>query len=139
MGNRPLNVRIYGDRSGQSRKTVGDSDYTAIRDFFRLHSEYRVTMHLSRANPAVKDRVNAVNTMLCNALGESRTWIDPACTELIKDFRQVQWKRDSGGNTTGQIDKSDMSRTHVSDAYGYFVCKEFGLKSQSGGFSGVMQ
>lgn len=139
MGNRPLQVRLYGDRSGQSRKTVGDSDYVAIRDFFKMHPEYRVVMHLSRANPAVKDRVNAVNAMLCNALGEVRTYIDPACTELIRDFAQVQWKRDSGGNTTGQIDKSDMSRTHVSDAYGYFVAKEFGLKAQSGGFAGIAQ
>ena len=139
MGNRPLHVRLYGDRSGQSRKTVGDSDYVAIKDFFKLHPEYHVVMHLSKANPAVKDRVNAVNAMLCNALGEVRTYIDPGCVELIKDFAQVGWKRDSSGNTTGQIDKSDMSRTHVSDAYGYFVCKEFGLKSQAGGFAGIAQ
>jgi hypothetical protein len=96
-------------------------------------------MHLSKANPPVKDRVNAVNAMLSNALLETRTWIDPACTELAKDFRTVQWKRDSAGNTTGQIDKSDVSRTHVSDAYGYFVQKEFGLKSKSGAFSGIAQ
>jgi hypothetical protein len=139
MRGRALHVRIYGDRSGQSRKTVGDSDYVAIRDYFRTRPEYSVTMHLSKANPAVKDRVNAVNAMLSNALLETRTWIDPSCTELAKDFRRVQWKRDSAGNTTGQIDKSDVSRTHVSDAYGYFVQKEFGLKSKSGAFSGIAQ
>jgi hypothetical protein len=139
MRGRPLHVRIYGDRSGQSRKTVGETDYIVIRDFFRGRSEFSVTMHLSKSNPAVKDRVNAVNAMLCNALGEVRTLIDPACTGLAKDFKQVQWKRDSAGNTTGQIDKSDVQRTHVSDAYGYFVEKEFGLKARTGAFAGIAQ
>jgi hypothetical protein len=127
LGSKPLHVRIYGDRSGTSRHTVGDTDYTVVRDFFRQQPRYRVTFHLSKANPAVRDRVNAVNAMLCNAAGEVRTYIDPTCQELIADFKQIQWKRDSSGNTTGQIDKSDPARTHISDAYGYFVQKEFGL------------
>jgi len=134
-----LRVRIYGDRSGQSRKTASDTDYAVIKDFFRTQPRYSVTMHLSRANPAVKDRVNAVNTMLCNAAGEVRTLLDPSCVELKKDFRTIQWKRDSSGNTTGQIDKSDPQRTHLSDAYGYFVQKEFGLKSQAGAHPGIAQ
>jgi len=136
---RRIHVRIYGDRSGNSRKTVGDTDYVTIRDFFRLHPEYAITTHLSNSNPAVKDRVNAVNAMLCNAADEVRCLIDPACTELIKDFVQVQWKRDSSGNTTGQIDKSDMARTHVSDAFGYFIQKEFGLTSRAGIKTGILQ
>lgn len=137
---RRIQLRIYGDRSGQSRKTVGDTDYVFIREFFKkLHPEYAVTMHLSKSNPAVKDRVNAVNAMLCNAAGETRCLIDPSCGELIKDFVQVQWKRDSSGNTTGQIDKSDMARTHVSDAFGYHIQKEFDPKSQAGASPGILQ
>lgn len=96
-------------------------------------------MHLSKANPRVKDRVNAVNAMLCNALLEANTRIDPSCKMLIRDFRQVQWKRDSSGGTTGQIDKSDMELTHVSDSYGYFCHKEFELKSRAGESSGIVQ
>lgn len=139
MQGRPIKVRIYGDRSGQSRKTVGDSDYQAVKDFFKLHPEYSVTMHLSKSNPSVRDRVNAVNAMLCNAAGEIRCLLNPTCTELIADFTQVQWKRDSSGNTTGQMDKSDMARTHVSDAFGYFIQKEFSQKSRAGEQSGIMQ
>jgi hypothetical protein len=138
MRGRPLQVRVYGDRSGQSRKTAGDSDYQVIRDYFRGRPEFAVTCHLSRANPPVKDRVNAVNMMLCNALGESHTLIDPSCKELRRDFEQVQWKRDSSGNTTGQIDKSDMKRTHVSDAYGYFIEYQFGLRSEAGAGQGIV-
>ncbi|WP_321471122.1 terminase large subunit domain-containing protein [uncultured Paludibaculum sp.] len=139
MQGRSIQVRIYGDRSGQSRKTVGDSDYQAIRDFFKLHPEYRVTMHLSKSNPSVKDRVNAVNAMFCNAAAEVRCFVDPSCTELIADCAQVSWKRDSSGNTTGQIDKSDMARTHVTDAFGYFVQKQFATNSQAGEQPGCMQ
>lgn len=140
VNGRPLTVKIYGDRSGQSRKTTGETDYVEIREIFRQHPEYRVTLHLSKANPAVKDRVNAVNTMLCSAANEVKMLIDPSCKELLADFKQVQWKRDSSGNTTGQIDKGDQSRTHVSDACGYFIEKEFGLKySRSGEQSGFMQ
>lgn len=138
-GGRLLHVRIYGDRSGQSRKTVGPSDYEAVKQFFAHQPGYRVTMHLTNSNPAVRDRVNAVNAMCCNALGEVRTHFDPSCIELVKDMLQVQWKRDSGGNTTGQIDKSDMARTHVSDAYGYFVQKEFGITSRAGVRPGIAQ
>lgn len=136
---RAIQVRVYGDRSGQSRKTVGDSDYQAVKDFFRLQPGYRLTFHLSKSNPSVKDRVNAVNAMLHNAAGETRCLIDPSCKELIKDFAQIGWKRDSSGNTTGQIDKSDMQRTHVSDAFGYHVEKEFGKRQESGAQSGILQ
>lgn len=139
MQGKPIHLRIYGDRSGQSRKTVGQTDYDEVREYFRLHPEYKLTWHLSKSNPSVRDRVNAVNAMLVNAAGEVRTLIDPACTELIADFAQVRWKRDTSGNTTGQIDKSDMQRTHVSDAFGYQQEKQFGVKSQAGAKSGILQ
>lgn len=134
-----INVKVYGDRSGDSRKTSGETDYVAIKDFFRHRPGYSVTTHIQRANPSVKDRVNSVNAMLCNAANEVRTIIDSSCKELIQDFREVKWKRDTSGNTTGQIDKSDMKRTHVSDAYGYFVHKAFGLKPKTGQQQGILQ
>lgn len=134
-----INLRIYGDRSGDSRKTSGETDYISIREFFRRHREFSVTTHIQRANPSVKDRVNSVNAMLCSAANELHTLVDPSCKELIQDFREVKWKRDNSGNTTGQIDKSDMKRTHQSDSHGYFVQKEFGLKSHVGQQQGVLQ
>lgn len=45
------------------------------------------------------------------------------------------WKADVAGNITGDIDKSDKRRTHVSDALGYLAEEEFGLK----GFAGFRQ
>src|SRR5205085_2741981 len=45
-------------------------------------------------NPAVKDRINCVNALLCNSLGERRLVVDPHCRNLIRDLEQVCWKQD---------------------------------------------
>jgi hypothetical protein len=37
----------------------------------------------------------------------------------------VHWKTDPGGNTLNDIDKSDVNRTHLSDALGYMIAQEF--------------
>ena len=140
---RPLRVKIYGDRSGNSRHTNAsagaNTDYKLIQDFFKHRPGYIVTYHVKKANPAVRDRVNAFNSILCNAAKQRRCFIDPGCESLIRDFKQVSWKRDSNGNTSGQIDKSNPFLTHVSDAAGYLVEAEFGYKAKAGPQSGVLQ
>ena len=84
------------------------------------------------ANPAVRDRINAMNSKLCNANGVVGLLVDPKCKRLTKDLEQVAWKADSNGNMTGEIDKSNSELTHISDALGYLVETEFGLR-QAGG------
>ena len=66
--------------------------------------------------------------MLRNQAGNRRLWIDPQCKQLILDFERVHWKTDSDGNALVNIDKSDPARTHVSDALGYMIAKEFGMR-----------
>jgi hypothetical protein len=78
-------------------------------------------------NPLIRDRINAVNAMLCNALGEHRLFHHRRCQELKKDLRQVKWQRDLSGNSTGVEDKKDKRRTHVSSALGYLIDAEFSL------------
>ena len=65
--------------------------------------------------------------------------IDPACRQLIMDFERVRWKKDSDDNMLPEIDKSDPSRSHLSDALGYFVAREFGMRGQFGERPGLMQ
>jgi hypothetical protein len=107
---------VYGDSAGNSRGTrgnVGQSDYVIMAEMGLRHQV------LKKANPRVKDRVNAVNAMLCNAKGQRKLFHSPRCIELKKDFQKVVWK--------GQdINKSDGLRTHASDALGYFIEYEFG-------------
>jgi len=44
----------------------------------------------------------------------------------------VVWKADGHGNVGAQLDKSDPELTHVSDALGYLVEREFGLRVAAG-------
>lgn len=112
---------VYGDSSGSSRSTAGKSDY-AIMAEMGLRKQ-----NIKKANPRVKDRVNAMNKMLCNAKGERRLLHSPKCVELRKDLLKVVWK--------GQdINKSDIKRTHSTDALGYYIEYEYGhnVKRASG-------
>ena len=54
-----------------------------------------------------------------------RVLIDPKCKELIKDLREVKRKRDTNGSPTGKLDKSNLDRTHLSDALSYLFAHEF--------------
>ena len=110
---------VYGDASGAAMKTSGNSDYDTIREFFRVRNG-KVTYRVPSANPAVRDRVTAVNSRLRNAQGDARLFVDPRCKELIADFEQVAYREDSL-----QIDKErDRRRTHLSDALGYLIWQE---------------
>ncbi len=110
---------VYGDASGAAMKTSGSSDYGIIREYFRARAA-RVSYRVPSANPAVRERVCAVNAKLRNAAGDIRLFVDPRCKELIADFEQVSYLEDST-----QIDKDrDRRRTHLSDALGYLVWQE---------------
>jgi hypothetical protein len=98
-----------------------------------------VTYHVPRANPPVKDRVNCVNALLRNQAGEWRLVIDPGCKELILDLERVHWKSDPHGNALVEIDKADVNRSHLSDALGYMIAKEFGMRPKAGAGVGIMQ
>jgi hypothetical protein len=110
---------VYGDASGAAMKTSGSSDYGIIREYFRTRAA-KVSYRVPSANPAVRERVAAVNAKLRNAAGDIRLYVDPKCKELIADFEQVSYLEDST-----QIDKDrDRRRTHLSDALGYLVWQE---------------
>jgi hypothetical protein len=110
---------VYGDASGAAMKTSGSSDYGIIREYFRTRAA-KVSYRVPSANPAVRERVAAVNAKLRNAAGDIRLFVDPKCKELIADFEQVSYLEDST-----QIDKDrDRRRTHLSDALGYLVWQE---------------
>lgn len=129
-----LQVRIYGDAAGNSRSHVGPTDYAVVAKQFQNDGRFQVSWHTGTSNPAVRDRVNSVNSLLCAADGSHRLFIDPGCKELIKDLEQVVWKTDMSGNTLHDIDKTKADRTHCADATGYLAHKEFPLNLTSAGF-----
>lgn len=133
-GRGPLRVEVYGDASGNQRRTSGtDTDWGLIRQFFvKRAGEFVVTVRAVATNPSVRDRVNSVNARLRNASGERRLFIDPRCRELIRDFERVRWELDATGRATNELDKSDRARTHLSDALGYYVTQAFSLGMKVG-------
>ena len=135
-----MSVAIYGDATGEQRKTSASrTDWQIVRNFFgRYTDRYRVTFRIPSANPPVKDRINCVNALLRNHAGQHRLRIDPQCKQLIKDLEQVCWKTDPHGNSLTDLDKSNPMRTHVSDAIGYYVAQEFPRRQPRGELSGPM-
>ena len=134
-----IQVDIYGDATGDSRRTSASrTDWQIVKDFLKPHP-YRVAYHQTGSNPPVKDRINCVNAMLCNQAGDRRLTVDPGCTGLIQDFERVHWKTDSDGNAQAEIDKSDTQLSHLSDALGYMIAKEFAMRSKGGAMPGIFQ
>jgi hypothetical protein len=122
---RGLAVHLYGDASGNGRHTSASrTDWQIVREFLSSCG-YQIQFRVPGANPPVKDRVNCVNSMLCNQAGERRLTIDEGCKELIKDLEQVTWDADG-------LNKSDGKRSHVSDALGYVISHEFGMRGKGG-------
>jgi hypothetical protein len=134
----PLNINVYGDATGEQRRTSSSrTDWQIVKDFFGRHTDrYRVSFRVPSANPPVKDRVNCVNALLRNYAGQQRMLVDQSCKGLIKDFEQVSWKSDPHGNTLADLDKSDSKLTHISDALGYYVAREFPMRPVRGEIGG---
>jgi len=122
---RRLPVTLYGDASGNGRHTAASrTDWQIVKEILTGYG-YTVSSRVPTYNPPVKDRVNCVNSLLCNYAGERRLMIGPDCKELIKDLEQVVWDAE-------YINKSDGKRSHLSDALGYVVSQEFSMKPQGG-------
>jgi hypothetical protein len=130
----PMQVEIYGDASGnQKRTSAAQTDWAIIRNFFSMWvGTYKPLYKIQSSNPPVRDRINCVNSRLRNTLEESRLFIDPKCRELIKDLEQVAWATDYTGAVTTELDKSNPARTHASDALGYYIAQAFPLKPPVG-------
>ncbi|MBK7822992.1 MAG: terminase [Tessaracoccus sp.] len=113
-GDRVHAVTIYPDASGQatSSKNASESDLSILRQAgFTVRAESR--------NPAVRDRVLAVNAMLLNDKGERRWSINTdRCPKLTESLEQQAY--DAGG----EPDKTS-GHDHANDAVGYFIVKRW--------------
>lgn len=109
-------IRVYPDASGGSRRSVNASatDIALLRE-----AGFQVAAN--SANPPVKDRINSMNGMFCNALGERRYLVNPdACPTYARCLEQQAW----GEN--GEPDKTS-GHDHPADAAGYFIQTDFSI------------
>ena len=122
FSNHLAGVHLYGDATGRARHT--DSNITNWKIIESELSNYHISTNIPTKNPAERDRINAVNGMICNSKQQHRVFVNPdKCKNLIRDFEQVAYKEGSV-----QIDKTkDFKLTHPSDAAGYFLETEFSI------------
>jgi hypothetical protein len=127
---RPLTVQVYGDASGNQCRTSGTAtDWTIVQNFFsQWKGSFSHSVHVNKVNPAVRDRVNCVNARLLNVYEEPHLFVDPRCIELIRDLDEVIWEVEPNGQSGSSIKKSDPTRTHMSDALGYYIAQAFPLR-----------
>lgn len=107
-------VTIYPDASGAntSSKNASESDLTILR-------QAGFSIQVNAANPGVRDRVNAVNAMILNDVGERRWLINTdACPTTTEAFEQQAYA------ASGEPDKS-AGHDHAPDAQGYFIVKRW--------------
>lgn len=113
-----VDVVVYGDASGRSGAANSNlTNYQIINNKFTNYFK-SVSFKVPSSNPSVRDRVNCVNS----ALHRDIIRINPECDNLIQDLEQVTWNEK--GN---ELDKSNIKRTHISDAMGYFINLEVPL------------
>lgn len=118
-------VLFYGDATGGaagSAKVLG-SDWDLVARELKPVFGGRLEFHVPASNPAERSRVNAVNTRFRAADGAVRAMVDPfTCPHLVEDLEGVRALKGGGG----EIDKKiDPKLTHISDALGYYISKEF--------------
>jgi hypothetical protein len=107
-------IRVYPDASGGSRKSVNAS----VTDI-QLLKDAKFVVSAPEANPPVKDRVNAMNGLFCNALGERRYKVNVDLCPTYADCLEQQVWADNG-----EPDKS-AGNDHHNDAAGYFVHRDY--------------
>ncbi len=110
-------IRVYPDASGGSRKTVN-----ASKTDLSLLEQAGFTICAHRKNPAVKDRIMAMQLAFCDNNGYRgyRVNVD-RCPTYAENLEQQVW----GDN--GEPDKSNDT-DHTNDAGGYFICYDYPIE-----------
>jgi hypothetical protein len=133
FGNHPGAVRIYGDATGGARGSarVLGSDWDLVKAELQPVFRDRLSFRIPNANPPERSRVNAVNSRLMSASGEIRMMVDPQrAPNVVRDLEGVRLLK--GGS--GEIDKrADPALSHISDAAGYYLVREFPIVRATGG------
>ena len=120
-------IRIYGDPAGKAGKTTGPSDHAVVKEVFP-HAKWCI----ASGAPHVRDRVAAVNARCETMDGKHHLRVDPECKQTIADLEQVTFL------PNGDLDKktNDML-THVSDALGYWIHRDFPVRKPAKTFGGA--
>jgi phage terminase large subunit len=103
-------IWVFPDPAGNQRKTSagGATDVTILRNA-------NLVVKVPHSHTPVRDRINAVNSRLCDSIGIRRLFVDPKCKYTIEGLERQTYKEGSS-----QPDK-DSGYDHMNDALGYMV------------------
>ena len=101
-------IFVYPDAAGAQRRSSAQGGITDHIILKNAGFELRV----GSINPAVKDRIAAVNSLLKTDNNQTRLTIDPKCSKVIECLRKQVYKEG-----TRQPEKSGLD--HMADALGY--------------------
>lgn len=108
-------ITVYPDASGGATKSINAS----LSDLTLLRSA-GLTVLANSKNPAVKDRIIAVNQMICNQ-GKRRLLVNPdKCPNVIEGLERQAYAKN------GEPDKSS-GFDHLNDAIGYFIAYKYAI------------
>lgn len=107
-------VSIYPDASGHntSSKNASVSDHDILRQF-------GFGVYVGSTNPSIKDRINAVNKMICDSQGVRSVLINTQqCPELTQALEHQVYDKAGMPDKTSGVD-------HCLDAFGYFLAYRY--------------
>lgn len=111
----------YPDASGDNRST------NATRTDIQILRNNGIRVYARSSNPFVRDRLNSANSKL----HKNEVTIDTnKCLDLTEDLEKVILDQ------YGELDKSDETITHSSDAFSYPISYLYSLKKYGGGVIG---
>ena len=110
-------IWVYPDPAGNQRKTSagGQTDVTILRNA-------GFVVKVPHSHTPVRDRINAVNSRLCDSTGVRHLYVDPKCKYTIDGLERQVYKEG-----TSQPDK-DGGWDHMNDAIGYMVDYQFPVR-----------
>ena len=118
-------IYVYPDASGANRST------NAAQTDIQILESYGMSNQSPRSNPAVRDRVAAVQALLENGKGELRLKLSDTCKRVIECLELQSWTE------KGEPDK-DAGYDHMNDALGYVIWREFNpLHANAGRSTGI--
>ena len=112
-------IVVFPDSAARQRKTSagGRTDLSILQNAgFRTMTR--------PTNPAVRDRINAVNSSLKSANGQQKLKITPNCKNVIKSLSRQIYKEGSNQPATDGLE-------HMADAVGYMVEYIYPVKRNS--------
>lgn len=112
-------ITIYPDPASKQRKTSagGRTDLSILQNA-------GFAVKVRNSHPAIRDRINSVNSRLRSTSGVRSLFIDPKCKQTIASLERQTYKEG-----TSQPNKDD-GYDHMNDALGYLVEYLYPIRKQ---------